>query len=478
MVFMGSSVLVAPWGNPWRGPGSKELGWKEVTYVLNGERLKSRSSLPLLLNVVKPSKAFIIVLDTVADEQELTRSVKLSDNPYRGLVEGVKDRFLGFIKGDLGVDGKLVEVIVAPGVGRFRIGGLQGKYSEFKGEMADFYSYVLLELSRRLPLEEEDFTLCLDLTHGINYMPTLTYRAVKELLGVMAVKGRGVKPEERKVRFKAYNAEPFVKEGEELQIHVVEDSLVAPNPCKEAISNNKKFLDPLNLAPQECKKLSEEKLGLIRGALNVDELNAFLGAVANGLPLALYSFHPEVEKLEEFIDRIIKVYEGYISVCSEENVFKVERHTSFTKDFNALVKAYATAKAVNLPRKSEVSLEDLHEVRKKFFSKLEVFKILISRELKEVEERVKESKPEELQGWRSLNELLQPSKLGEPGVENFDYRNFLAHSGLERNAVEVRLEKATLEEAQKQVRKLIMLRYKEGLRPEIEGAACKGLQDC
>jgi len=54
----------------------------------------------------------------------------------------------------------------------------------------------------------------LDISHGINFMPTLTYRALNEILGVLA--------HTRRISLEIYNSEPVNKGIDGAAIHLVE----------------------------------------------------------------------------------------------------------------------------------------------------------------------------------------------------------------------------------------------------------------
>jgi len=53
-------ILILPWGNP--------RGWKEVEYTYKNRSHRSRTTLPLLHNVLNPYKTVIIALDSLANE--------------------------------------------------------------------------------------------------------------------------------------------------------------------------------------------------------------------------------------------------------------------------------------------------------------------------------------------------------------------------------------------------------------------------
>src|SRR5690554_742072 len=97
-------VLIAPWGNPTR--------WKEVTYSLEGNNLKSKTSLALLQETVNPDKVIIIGLDTLAE----------GGLDYLSVKENAKEP----IKSSVNFNQDL-SVLVAPGIGVFKNGAFIGE---------------------------------------------------------------------------------------------------------------------------------------------------------------------------------------------------------------------------------------------------------------------------------------------------------------------------------------------------------------
>jgi CRISPR-associated protein Csx1 len=157
--------------------------------------MQTKSSLPAILNYANPKteKVFIIVLDTV---------IKHHVSSYKELKDSVVTYYQEFLR-SLNLGSEIpVEVIVAPGVGRFRLDG--ESCAEFLGLLTDYSAYVAYEISRSLlQIGGDELTVHLDLTHGINFMPSLTYAVICEVLGAIAIT--------KKVRLKVYNSEPYIR---------------------------------------------------------------------------------------------------------------------------------------------------------------------------------------------------------------------------------------------------------------------------
>jgi CRISPR-associated protein Csx1 len=80
------------------------------------------------------------------------------------------------------------------------------------------------------------------------------------------------------------------------------------------------------------------------------------------------------------------------------------------------------------PECGEIELEELENLRNRLFSRNEKVNAMISSDLHRIEE-VRSKLSDE---WGKLRDYF-----GEPG--GYDPRNFLAHSGLEKNVTEARI---------------------------------------
>jgi len=409
--------LIVTWGNPWKYDVklSEYIGfnWEIVKYHIKCEdgilKCKARSTLPLLYDYFRPNKVFIVVLDTIAEHYEDT---------YCKLIKLVIEKYREFLK-ELGLNGSNFQIIVAPGVGVFPNG-------LFEGAMEDFYAYILYRLVEGISnLIADELEICLDLTHGINFMPTLTYRAVKELAGIIALAAN--------VRLRVYNSEPYVRGVNELRVHLIEDSRIRPNPCTEALSHQLRFLKRVELEKEKfgelCRSLREE---FNKNNLDREELNAFLGSIVNGLPLVLYTFSPDRDSIEAYLKYIEKCYKGYISMQPYKGIRPhVKRLVSFSRDFIVMSKILLTSSVLGLKRRYEVPIEELDTVRRKIFSYHDRLNAMISNDLYQIREALRSSDKEPSK-WIQLKEVLMLK--GE-----YSLRNFLAHSGLEGNVTLVNI---------------------------------------
>jgi len=392
-------ILISPWGDPRQ--------WSDVTYIYDNVKLKSKTSLKILQQRLQPEKTLIIGLDTLAKEGSNYSELKKDAETL--LEESVKEFGLGN-----------TEILIAPGKGDFFNG-------TFEGNMMDYYYYTLWKLSEMLIGDNIPEEIHLDLTHGINFMPVLTYRAVKQVLGVLGIFKRDIK-------LRVYNADPFVPNVTgELSINMVEDSTVIPTPFKSKVKDYR-IVKSESLLNKERKNLFKDKLAILRG-LNSEDISAFLSSIYNGLPLVLCTFYPETSLLENSIKRSIEIYKEYIKVERGSNKLKVKRLLKFTENFEGCVIAYLMAKLVTESvgintQLREPELKTLKLLNKKVFVYDKRLETHIGNEVYNIEEKNKKSKIKS--NWRIYSEIL------ERNISQPNPRNFLAHSGFERNTVELR----------------------------------------
>lgn len=419
MVNIGNvtKVLITTWGSPWknfidRRRGYSEYRWAEVKYRLLGtdEEVISRSSLPLMLNYLRPDKVVIIVLDTVA--------YKLSS--YKELINHVRDMYEDFIINELGIKLSSIDIVVAPGVGKFPNG-------VFIGSASDYRSFILYKLSKVINelLSKglvNDLELHLDLTHGINFMPALTYSVVKELASILQVFLS-------RVRLVTYNAEPYVGSIKELNIHVIEDLMKFPWPTYSLI-NPKQIFSKHNLSNEECRNLDVKIRELSSNYELIQRLTCVVAGIEYGLPLTIYSFLIDDGSDWNLIHSLIQVYLAYVRTDYDEGLV-VNRRLGLGSSFYELVKAVLTNSLINklgIKQVTEVSIDKLDELRKLLFSCNHLMDVRISKDLHQIKEGIKGNR---LHKWTLLSKVL--------GSGTVDIRNFISHSGLLSDLVEVRV---------------------------------------
>jgi len=434
-------VLVATWGNPFQ--------WEPTWYRLECEalgiedcqsvKLENVSTLPVLMKALKPEKTIVLVLDTLTNIT-LSNDVKPREiGSYKGAVDDVEERVRWFIENRVKpylnekdralLDG--VEIVVLPGVGEF-------DNVSVDGNVLDFYSAILKVLAEKLPVEDNE--VILDLTHGINFMPVLTYRALKNLLGILAYL--------HDVKLYVVNSEPFPQGEREWKEKIKELSVLTI-----------KLVEPLDLRPKPLYSSIHDR----------PEWSAFTSSVTNGFPLAFATFYPRRKDVKEYIHGLYSEFlraietEMKVDKAGKRKVH-IERKKPLTKDFRTAVKLYYMLRVfdplfvgeMGLPKK-ESTLEELFRITRELFLKMPRIGIMVEDQLCELKN---------LQEWviaelRNKKNRVPKSLLGNKGViigklyqarnqnfasnnrslnKNVKIRNFIAHSGFEFNTVSARLE--------------------------------------
>jgi len=382
-------ILIAAWGCPWsiydENLTEDKLRWIPVTYIIrinnSKHEMKTIDTIPLLDEVFNFDKIIIIVQDTVL--------VKKVSN-YDEVCKNVHDMYMNFIKSWNIADVHKVDLIVCPGVGNFvnKVSNRSVRLS-IDGEMYDFYAVLYLELSRRLcNIHDYDVDVHVDLTHGINYMPTLLYRAVKEILQIIAYT--------KNVKLHVYNSEPFAGRDTPLNIHIVEESELKPDIQPEVfkIEKGRARIKPLKALDKSIGRELSYKLNTILEEINDESISLFISSIVNGLPMLLYNTIPEPSKIDNALTRIYSIYREYTVVEGDENSIKIVHRASFRKDIEVLSRILVLSKSLKdmgICRLDEVTMKDIEKLETSIFSKREKYMHLISCDRFEIENRIRET---------------------------------------------------------------------------------------
>jgi len=466
-------VLIAPWGNPWRAyPG--DFAWDPVEYCVEGFGCeRSRTTLPLLYKYLKPDVVVVLALDTALHKVDALGGTASGGVSYDRIIKAVEEQYREFVEalfkesfadeGEARRAAERVAVVVAPGVGTFKNsvrfdGATTNLYVKLSGQLKDFYSYALAKLALRI-LDEfgkrpggESVELHLDLTHGINYMPAMTYRAVRELSSALAW---GLE-----VRVCVYNSEPY-RPGltASLTIHKIEESRAQPltdfgRVCGDSGCRLAKLFKVLEQG-EEASRIGREVKEKIaytfcKLCVQFEDVGAFVSALTNGLPLALVTFLPDPDKLRQLIEYALGMYREYTEVRTEQSGgdYKVEisHRIGFSDLFDGLVLAWVTAATVVRVAQLEpcfimnegIEYELLKRIIDEVFGRIAKFNYTIARDLYEIDGALAKA-PQDFD-WTPLAELLKAegreyrcdmNEIRSRGWQSF-VRNLVAHSGFEK----------------------------------------------
>ncbi|MEM3916826.1 MAG: CRISPR-associated CARF protein Csx1 [Candidatus Nitrosocaldus sp.] len=397
-------VLISPIGDP--------TGYSQVTYKLSSYEPKvSRMASAVIAENIRPDKIIFVVGDTLAS------AYKIVDKEYENIIQNIRKEVERFLTGELDSDSNnKYEITVAPAVGTF-------DNNSFTGEMLDYYHLILHHLASLLICDNTDIDMHIDITHGINYMSILCYRAVLDLLYWLALF--------YKVDLTVYNSDPVRKNDNPTNIkniNIIEKKRIIGRPLEELLSDNARTIY-LNKDDISRKKQIDERLSLLKKMKQ--DINAFVGSIYNGLPLALYTFYNEPSDIKNVIDITLDIFKQNI-VVYVRNGLNVLRTASFTNDFKICIYAYITSRLLkeryDIKRigNDGIDMSRIEKI-KEFFNYDERLETRIDKDIHDI----KKNERNRIDDWTLLRKVVC-KPIGEP-----DDRNFLAHSGFEENIIEI-----------------------------------------
>ncbi len=253
-------------------------------------------------------------------------------------------------------------------------------------------------------------------------MPTLTYAVLRDLASILSVF--------IKVKLITHNSEPYVRSVSRLGIHVVEELSSFPWPTYSLINRKELLIKDPSLAPRERREID----GIIKGYLGstelLKELMCLASSIQYGLPLITYSYYVEPNIVWEVISNLMNLYEGKVSV-EYVNKLVVHRRLGLGNSLYELIKVAITStllkKITGISRKTEVSTNELRKIINEVFSRNHIIIARISKDIYEIEKNTKELST---QTWIPYREIYPQGTT--------DLRNFIAHSGLLANHIEVK----------------------------------------
>jgi CRISPR-associated protein Csx1 len=456
------TLLVTTWGLPAR--------WIEASYVFTPEEKTKINScttlIPILLSIreaIEEGKLdlAIIVLDSLIDkfigrpeklhskcfecykkhlhylDEETDTYVEMINNIRKFVEELVKCLLEEY---NLDIEIK-PHVIVAPAVGS------PGGRWIFKGELWDYQSKVLIELGE-MCLSKPYQRLILDLSHGINYMPSLTLQLLPMISSIILLSHQ----ELNNVKITVYNSDPVAQvttpipsvlnkdEVEVDSLFLVHRGLSSPSLSKWARREAINYL-------QQKKRLEESFHRVCQ------EVKYLYTSLYYPLPLALYYFScgDNCMKLEETWSIIKSELESSIILIRNRDRNEILRPISVDP---STLYIYYVSRAL-CKRLGDHGLEPPSIMRLKE-KEAEVYRFVhkalhrvVEHELGILMQLVKELKAQvELykyykESWLSLCTIRKVLDMESEGckkdikAESIELRNLIAHTGLLKDLVEI-----------------------------------------
>ncbi len=425
-------LLIASWGN--------FENWREVKYRFGDEISVGPSTLPILQKAIKPDWTVIVLPETLGRDFSSLRALR----------NNVAERVQAFLE-RIGA-GREVDFLIVPGIGKF-------EHGTFEGSAMDVYYQALYDFSQVIPIGG-DLEVHFDITHGLNYVTFLVYRAIRDLLGIRALLNE--------TSFKAYNSDPFVpKLTSELGINVIEDLKVEPHPLTQRLPGLNEYLVPYSIEKNILEEL-KKRLGVFK-FLRTEKrkLEAWIGSITFGLPLLFGEDFPKAKPIEEVIEETMETWNENIEVS---NGF-VRRKLALGKGFGILVRLFFQVRVLKeLALDVPPTLEDLYRVSNNLFRGS--VKERVNLELGKIEKKaVIYASRGAFHDWMPLRDFLDFKEANT----NIVPRNFLAHAGLEANATEVKMESWEVKDVQREAKKHTFLRYSASSKKQIEKITSEAL---
>ncbi len=448
---MGRRVLVvATWGLP--------AQWKEARYVARSEFLEALSkamhsslksngyvdhctSLALLLDLLRGSgieyRVAITVLDSLVDRYRGPSIDSLCYRCYDECFDGFENRvrrassygeLLDVVKGMgrcmarciLGnyVDDDALDVIVAPAIGS------PGGTWRFVGGARDFAAVLLSELSRIVEEFRPD-ALILDVTHGINYMPTQSMHVAKLVLGPLLV-DRVRSGSSRGIDLLVINSDPYPPRvaKPELGMNLVYRerirTLYRLDALPKCVAKPRRKIDLY----EELRKVNDEYLRYVR---------AYAYLVRGPLPLALAYACSELGTDSDVVGRALDLWIETTTLSNNvvdhgirlvpEAIYATIVATKLRRALNEIIEGIDGG----------VELEKLKTLARIYSLVDDAYEHLVLDEIGRIERSLETRGSTASSGWHRLCELYgECREVSEP-----ERRTLIAHAGLQKEFVEI-----------------------------------------
>ena len=412
-------ILIAPWGD--------FLGWSEVSYKYKEVEMSSRTTLPVVCEAEDPDKIIIIVLDSLIVNfagNELTS--------YESELKKVEDNTREYVGK---IVRKPVNIIVSPSTGTFKGRINKDVIIKTKGNVTDFYYFTYYKLAEELTdcIGEDQCEIILDITHGINFQTIGTYKIVKNIAQLLAFFLQGtISDRKHRVKFMVLNSDPFFAERELLYVNEIENFWVTPLFIIESVAEKVTF----NLIKGRGKEINDKIKELLPDGINLSIIGAFLSAFKNLFPLQVFYFAPDPKSIATLLREIVFYGESSFVKMIEIQGNEMARKLTLYQGIELLVDAWLVAKGLKEffefePGTKEIELEFL----KKFVEVLpDSVMYRVKSDVSSLDKILKEETIP-YDEWKLYREI-EESK-GRKVSPQLDERNFVAHSGLEYNSLEI-----------------------------------------
>jgi len=368
-------ILISTWGLP--------AEWREVDYEYKNNKSKDCTTLSIISK--EYDKVFVLALESIFDYDinknsnnnskcgECYRKCKInyeSNNNYEEFIHNGENSILEMIKClEIDIPGSKVKAILLPAIGH------PGYKKDFIGDVRNYISIGLIRLYKEITEIAEKNRIdeiCLDTSHGINFMPALSLDMVTKLAQLIYLI-QGEDEKNQGITLRAINADPLTKgsENKPLKINVYKNELI----------------DRLNINLERDRDLYPKGDDEIHAIYEL--AHEVLASTYYPFPLLLYYFSidQKVTKIENIIDSEI-LDSWYKESEIEENLIR-HSGTVGPKFVNDILMASSIINKINnMSKNREISVNILNDINEQIYHRVsDVNYYLIKHELSNINQR-------------------------------------------------------------------------------------------
>ncbi|RMD61119.1 hypothetical protein D6833_08690 [Candidatus Parcubacteria bacterium] len=307
-----------------------------------------------------------------------------------------------------------------------------------EGNVLDFYYAALFHFAdwfrKHTPAPEQPLTVVLEGSTGLNVLQLLLYRAVLDFTQALAYT--------REVELKVYTADPVNEQmaGRDVALYLTESRPVIPALPRLDLQQGTGLLLPSEIVGRDYDfRAKRDELGR---HWHWDDLRAFLAAVYQGIPLGILTWYPtQAEAAWKVLDELYK----YACRKTESHDGKRVRQVELTEWWRAYALGMLLATELQThfgevldkwKQRGLATLQDLGKLVDRLYRHTPVL-----RNRFRAERAIRGIDVESVSLPAFLADIMRGSagQAGKAVERRPDKRNFFAHMGFERNAVEVDL---------------------------------------
>jgi CRISPR-associated protein Csx1 len=405
--------------------------YQRVNYIFNEKLFNERTSINVLIKEINFNKVFIF-----APESLFIGKISENKNEIFKYVEEEIRKF--FRKEGLKIE---FDVIVSLSSGRYKDKN-SNIIANFQTDFSNYY-YFLIKIFYDIfkSINDKKIEIYVDITHGLNSFVAFFQIALLEFLKIVAMF--------KDIEIYIYNSDPYSPLLKEqcLNINLVRKMKIKAVPYFQKINDN---------------------------------LDVFIGAIYNGLPLLGINFFPDINRLKKEVEEKFTQF-NTLNITKKEDEFYIRRKSDLNEEFKGKVISLFLAEQLNknffVNKKNHLVFKIKKNYKTNKFDYFESNEIKNLKKFFKFDERIGVRINKDIKNLifilrKNLNKIdnnkVSIACLKEEAQLNpiFNERNFLAHSGFENNAVLV-----------SKVNNEIIIEYDINYIDKIKEAAKKGLLD-